>query len=605
MIVSMKKTVILCLTSEQEKALDSLAKLGLMHVHAAPLEESKSRTELQSLTNHIAKILGAVQAQKITEPKEQIKVMSGKKVYEQAITLLNEKDELSKKIELLQHEVEHLMPWGEFDHTEIASLRKRGVFVYLCSSSRKELDIEKEKHPDAVIQIIRSSKGRIYYALISQTELDPQKLHIVSVPDNHSLKEAENLLASAQNELNDINGRLDELALQIPQLEEYLEETRKELEFATNLDSMKKHDEIVSLNGFIPVPEVEKLKAAALTNGWALLLQDPNNDELVPTLVKLPKWLNFAKLILDFIGVSQGYGEADVSVCFLFFLTVFFGIIVGDGGYGMIFMAVSLVMWYKFKNRSAKLRNIAKLSIVLSAATLTMGILSGNFFGIDKSTLPKFMQGIDFLSGPNADANFRWLCFLIALIHLSLGRLWRTMLARGWRNKIGEIGWAMLLVGSFYTATAMIANRSFPDFAFVFYGGGMFLTLLGMNWRNTADVFNYPFNVIGTFTDTLSYIRLYAVGLSSVYIAESFNKMGGMVSNIPAPDWTLPILITGAVLIILIGHLLNIALSLMGVLVHGVRLNTLEFSNHMGLQWAGFAFKPFKKEIKTKQGEVL
>ena len=134
--------------------------------------------------------------------------------------------------------------------------------------------------------------------------------------------------------------------------------------------------------------------------------------------------------------------------------------IAGDGGYGLIFTAVSLTAWIKFKNRSQKLQDIAKLSVILSLSSLIFGTLSGNFFGIDKKLLPEFMRGINFLSGPESDANLQWLCFLIAMIHLCLARIWRTMLARGWRNKIGEIGWAMLLIGNFYTA-AMIAKRDF------------------------------------------------------------------------------------------------------------------------------------------------
>ena len=109
--------------------------------------------------------------------------------------------------------------------------------------------------------------------------------------------------------------------------------------------------------------------------------------------------------------------------------------------------------------------------------------------------------------------------------------------------------------------------------------------------------------MIGSFTDVLSYIRLFAVGLSGMYIAQKFNMMGMMVKDAfasqaanAAPAWHDIYIIAGFVLLILVavaGHILNLALGFLGVLVHAVRLNTLEFSNHMGLQWAGFKFKPF------------
>lgn len=603
MIVSMKKTTVLCLADDRGKTLDSLAGLGLMHIRTTTLEDSKNRAELQKLHHQVVKTLGIIKSHKLDNTLDRTKdvaLADGKTIYEKCTQLIEEQEDCRKKVELLKREVEQLKPWGEFDHQEIDILRQKEIYVYLCVSSDKELVAEKEKNPKAIRHVISSSKGRVYYALLSEVEINPRDLPVAPVPDHHSLKESKNLLHSELDKLEVLNRQLDELTLQIPQLEKYLEKISEGLEFAVTMDSMQKHDTITSLSGFIPVTEVEKLKTAALKNGWALLLQDPDNDEPVPTLIKLPKWLNFAKVITDFIGVSQGYREADVSVCFLIFFALFFGMIAGDGGYGLIFTAVSLTAWIKFKNRSQKLQDIAKLSVILSLSSLIFGTLSGNFFGIDKKLLPEFMRGINFLSGPESDANLQWLCFLIAMIHLCLARIWRTMLARGWRNKIGEIGWAMLLIGNFYTAAAMIAKRDFPEFAFAFYAGGIVLTLVGMNWRNVGEVFNYPFGVIGTFTDTLSYIRLYAVGLSGVYIAESFNKMGGMITDIPAPDWSLPLLIAGAILIIVAGHLLNIALALMGVLVHGIRLNTLEFSTHMGLQWAGFAFKPFKKTTKQK-----
>ena len=103
---------------------------------------------------------------------------------------------------------------------------------------------------------------------------------------------------------------------------------------------------------------------------------------------------------------------------------------------------------------------------------------------------------------------------------------------------------------------------------------------------------NLPFDMIGSFTDVLSYIRLFAVGLSGMYIAQKFNMMGMMAKNAVPDKYE----IIGFILLILVavaGHVLNLALGFLGVLVHAVRLNTLEFSNHMGLQWSGFKFKPF------------
>lgn len=109
---------------------------------------------------------------------------------------------------------------------------------------------------------------------------------------------------------------------------------------------------------------------------------------------------------------------------------------------------------------------------------------------------------------------------------------------------------------------------------------------------------NLPFALIGSFVDVLSYIRLFAVGLSGTYIAENFNKMGGMVLGaLPSSLYVIGLL--GLILIAVFGHILNIALGFLGVLVHAIRLNTLEFSNHMEMQWGGIRYKPFARNKKN------
>ena len=133
---------------------------------------------------------------------------------------------------------------------------------------------------------------------------------------------------------------------------------------------------------------------------------------------------------------------------------------------------------------------------------------------------------------------------------------------------------------------------------FGFYGVGLALILLcGLNWKNPADLFQFPFAIIGSFTDVLSYIRLFAVGMAGACIAQCFNGMGTNV--IRSNPW----LFLLGVVVIVFGHLLNLALAMMSVLVHAVRLNTLEFSNHAGLSWSGQKFTPFKHNNHNREGE--
>ena len=195
------------------------------------------------------------------------------------------------------------------------------------------------------------------------------------------------------------------------------------------------------------------------------------------------------------------------------------------------------------------------------------------------------------------DKFIQWLCFLLAALQLSAARLFKTIsdLRKSWRA-LGNLGWALLIWGNFFTAVNLIVfPGTFPQFAFWFYGIGVVL-IVGTISAEAA--LNLPFALIGSFVDVLSYIRLFAVGLSGTYIAENFNKMGGMVLGaLPSSLYVIGLL--GLILIAVFGHILNIALGFLGVLVHAIRLNTLEFSNHMEMQWGGIRYKPFARNKKN------
>ena len=131
----------------------------------------------------------------------------------------------------------------------------------------------------------------------------------------------------------------------------------------------------------------------------------------------------------------------------------------------------------------------------------------------------------------------------------------------------------------------------FPQWMWYSFGIGIVLAGIGeMDFRDIGTVLGFPFSVIGSFSDVLSYIRLFAVGMSGFYLASCFNNMGLEMMKGGAAG------VVFGPLVLLAGHLLNIALCALGVLVHGVRLNTLEFSSHLGLRWSGFAFAPFAKK---------
>ena len=206
------------------------------------------------------------------------------------------------------------------------------------------------------------------------------------------------------------------------------------------------------------------------------------------------------------------------------------------------------------------------------------------------------------------DANLQAFCFLLAFAQMALGHLWLMVVDFKVKNVLSNLGWLMFMAANGILALKMIAYPGdFPMIMYVFYVIGFFLIMIfGVNWKDAWQIFNMPFTFISSFVDILSYIRLFAVGMAGFYIASSFNLIATNASSgigelIPGVGPIVGFIV--AVIVLLIGHSLNIALCLMGVLVHGVRLNTLEFANHVNLSWAGFNFVPLKK-MKNNTQEI-
>ena len=286
------------------------------------------------------------------------------------------------------------------------------------------------------------------------------------------------------------------------------------------------------------------------------------------------------------------------------FFTLFFSIIVGDAGYGLLYLLAGIILKIKVKSKGAQ--QAINFLIILSCGTVAWGLLTGSVFGIKKDLLPWFLAGLPCLRGEQSMKCIQWLCFTIALCHLAGARLWRAIIAGSVREALGNLGWMFFISFNFLLIISMIVGDPFPFTAhpgfeafpsWCYCGGGIgaiLILLFSVKWKEIGDVLYTPFNFINSFVDVLSYIRLFAVGLSGAYIAQCFNNMGGMIYA-GQTGWKLVILAICGGLVIIIGHILNIVLGMMSVLVHGLRLNTLEFSNHMQIGWEGKAYSPFRE----------
>lgn len=594
MIVPMKKVTLLALGTEQDEALTALRGLGVMQVETIRSTASENAQQLAEELSEATRVTGELEKllRENGGATPQGKPRSGAEALEEAADLLGKRDRFAGELENIRQRQKALAVWGEFNRDTLTALEEKGIHVHLCCGNEKQYEAATALD-EVECRSISEDSGRIFFVATTLRDLEPDALPEIRLGAEDNPPELRRRAGELELKLQAVGEELNALLASLPAAQRRVQTLESELEYARVHDSLAEHGAVVSLSGFVPEPEIEKLRAAAREHGWGLLITDPAPGDAVPTLLRESKFSRVISPLFQFLGISPGYDEIDVSGGVLVFFTIFYAMIIGDAGYGLVFLLGTLLAKWKFRNNRAAVLPL-RLMTVLSIAAIVWGVLTNNYFG----TAPLPQLSLRFFTQPDVkDANVQAFCFALAVAQLSLGRIWRAIHDGNLRSVGRNLGWMLILWGNFFLTLRLIVwPGEFPTYMYWLYGAGLVLVICcDINWKNVADIFQFPFNIIGSFVDVLSYIRLFAVGMAGYYIAASFNGMGVSIWKAS------PYFLLFGVLVILFGHLLNLGLCALSVLVHGVRLNTLEFSNHVGLSWSGSNFKPFTNHKKSEE----
>jgi len=595
MIVKMKKLTLLCTHASQEKTLAALRDLGVVHLQPIQPPEGADLDEARNLVDHLHRALEVL-------PKHPHVKPSGKAPQEtvQAVwDLIHRKHALTEQIEMLELDVRHYEPFGSFSPETVRGLNAKGVTVKLYKTAVKEMP----PVPDGA-QFIELSRDRatVYFALVGRDGISVEAEEVVlpelSLADMRiKLAETQAKLAKTENEFHGYAGDHAAVATLANQAEDRIHY----LEARTGMGG---EEAVLYLRGFFPAEQEKALRSEAVKNGWAVLTEDPAENDPVPTLLRNPKWVTPIKAVFGIIGVIPGYHELDISALFLIFLSIFFAFLVGDAGYGLLFIGMTLFFKRKLSGKEAAQPGL-NLLMIMSICTVVWGALTGTWFGISLESLPAPLRGLssNWLTGSGdadlAEKHVMLVCFTLGAIHLAIARLWNFFRKlRSWAC-LAEIGWLCCISMLYFIVLEMVVDMPPPIASSVLWGviytGIGLITVSLILEKSYLGLVTLVLNVISCFVDIISYVRLYAVGAASFAIANAFNQMA--VEALGARG----VLVGGliAALCIFAGHALNIVLGGMSILVHGIRLNTLEFSGHAGVQWSGIIFKPFAKRAEN------
>lgn len=589
MIVPMKKITVFVQGKDAGNTVETLRGLGVVHVENVQPPAGDPVRVLKDDITLVDSALSVLSEEKFIKAAGNIKREEAKdwKFTVSHIIDLNKRlDQLEEYSRILKNRIAEWEPWGDFDPDALRRLAEKNIFMRLYFIPQKELE---KIGPEVMIKVIFTEGGLARCLVVSREKLE-LPFRELALPKLGLEKMRQRLYEDARM-AQIIQDDLCKFMAFRENLTDIRKKLGQELEFNEALSGMGKEGAVTYLTGFVPVYSQAALRDKAKSEGWGILFSDPSPGDNVPTLLKNPALINLMKPVFNLLGILPGYHELDVSPLFLVFFSIFFGILIGDAGYGLSYLLFTA--WFHRKRKaSAKNNGVFFLFYLLSGCAIVWGVLTGTFFGQSWLAQRGIIPLVPALNDPVFMQTF---CFFLGALHLSLGHSWRALLKFPSVTFLADIGWICVLWAAFFLARTLILDLPLPDFVKTLAFAGIALVIfLSSPDKNPFKAIlgglgsaSFGLNFMSTFTDVVSYVRLFAVGLAAVAIAETTNAMTANLG-------TGPIAIMGGIMIALVGHLLNIVLGPISVLVHGVRLNVLEFSSHANITWSGLAYKPLK-----------
>ena len=636
MIVPMKKVSLIIRENEKEDALKRLRELGIVHIE---ITEGSGR-RLETLRKQIELLESAIFI--IGKKKVKQEFVSSEEALslaQQIVSLDEERKQCQTEKNMLISELERLKSWGDIDLNGIEDLESKGYDISFYEMPKKEY-----KLLDDNIKTVRlsSTKSSVRFMLFKSSSdkyedvfssLSGYRLALPKI----STQEMKRKISEIVARIEEIGETIDSNARFIESMKTAIQNFEKEVEFETYATGMA--DENLSpegnscvsvsyFTGYVEEENLNKLKQAAENNAWGLLVEVPKEGDNVPTKLKNNKFVSLIYPLTDFLGTVPGYFEYDISGWFLAFILIFFGIIFGDGGYGLLVCAVAAIPIIKSLITKKKISPTFLLVGLFGLSTVLWGTLTCTWFGLSPEQLPQWLKGLSVpvISNVYADKiwhpfwtngtvglttaqNLQIFCFSLALLQLTVAHIKCAKRNKKSLKMLGDIGSILQLFGIYYLVLSLVVNSKVFSFGLVIggipvgttaialIGTGFVLSFVFSNYEGSVikaitsslkNIVSVLLGVVNVFSDIVSYIRLWAVGLAGAAISATVNELAGPLMG----NFMFMIL---AIILLVFGHGLNMILNILSVIVHGIRLNTLEFSSHLDMSWSGNKFKPFKE----------
>lgn len=614
MIEKMKMVHVVTTVSHKDEMLEGLRDLGLLHLaerKSAGTAAAARCAELAKLMSKLQEYLPAKKEMPKT-PTEPLSSEAFEKLYQDARAAAEKREQLSQRITEDTAEMDRITPWGDFSPQAVRELQK---FGYALHFYRVDAGVLEAIRADEHIRMIRLASVEKTAAIAVFDPLPPTYPATEFTLPEKGMKELSEEIAACRREQEDCDRVLRHAARQEADFRQKLLEAQNEEDFSSAGETAENDDALVWISGYIPEIYLDRFKEGARRAHWAYAIADVSpEDEHIPTKLRYNRVSKLIKPLYDMLGILPGYYETDISIWFFLFFALFFAMIIGDGGYGLLFLFGTAFMIGK----SGKVTTTSFLLLVLSVSTILWGAVTGTWFGMESAMKVPFLKALVLPGFANYPAyfdvpaaaqqnNMMKFSFSIGAIQMALGSLLavKKKLEEKDLSFLSDVGWLFTICGMYLLALYLVLHEELPltpvgaaigiGFVLVLFTNGMAPgKSIGAGIASSlSGAFTVFLNTISCFGNIMSYIRLFAVGMAGLAIAQSFNSMAAGLAHGP--------LLIAAAVIVVIGHVINIVMCILSVVVHGVRLNVLEFSGQVGLAWTGIAYDPFRRNDEIRR----
>lgn len=595
-IVKLAKMTIFGIAKDKPGILEGLQKLGIMHLVplVPPPRKVESRASPKAERAYKAlRFLTDLESKRRQVTYEENFDMY--KVVDEALRIKLEIRRASDKKVFLNKRITNIEPWGDIVYPPEAALADYRLWYYILPLAKRPL----LNKVDLPWQIVYLDNRYAYTVILSKHEPDRA---LMPVPRIHvGAKPKSTLLA----ELEETEVLLEELESQRQALTRYvyllnvnLAEADNRAALANAAQKTLETEDLVAVQGWVPLKARKKITQFARTSGLACLEEKPEQQDSPPTLLEQPEKMSAAIDLAMFYQVP-GYRGWDPSWLLFVSFSLFFAMILADAGYGLLLFSFVLVFWKKF-SVSPKGKAYRLLCLSLTLSSIVYGVMVGSYFGVAPEQ-HSVLGTLQFLNVSDFDVMMK-VSIVIGVVHISIANLTLAYVNRHRPVAIAKLGWLLVIVGGlFYWISG--PSSSAQMLGLISFLAGLVAVVLFSSERKVTKFSDYVLRLLegifslkgllNAFGDVLSYMRLFALGLASASLAITFNDLAREAQSSIAGGGLLI-----AILILLVGHGLNLILSIMSGVVHGLRLNYIEFYN-WGQSEEGKPFQRFsRKEIE-------